>query len=138
MIPEQIRPHQEEVNKHAKIIQDTVFHTYPYIPSGMFKPDTPHSEDCGGCLINAEVDKLVAELNALSPIEKIVEELKNEKEKRKALMLDCDKAFEKANVSKEGSVSELVAELVDDRDRLIRLLRAIKTDINNIAFKMRE
>lgn len=122
---------QKDVNEHAKIIADHVFHSFPYnqmIPN--FKG--PHAEDCEGCIVNTEVEKLVAKLNALSPVEEIIAELEEEKEKRHILTEDRWNAFDKAGVAKEGSIADLVASLVAERDRLIRLLEVIDNDLWNI------
>lgn len=123
----------EEVNEHAEIIANTVYHSYPYNKIGKgFTGSEPHSEDCGGCLINAEVDKLVAKLNALSRVEKIIEQLNHEKAERNALRVDRFRAFDKAGVTEEGSVADLVGTLVDERDRLNSLLKEIKHDMQYI------
>ena len=129
----------KEVNEHAEIIRNSVFHSYPYNRMG-FKPDAPHAEDCEGCLINAEVYKLVTKLNALSNVEKIIDELENERKERQALTTDRNLAFEIAglNAEGEGSISDLVIMLIDERDRLIQLLATIRTDIIKINNKMIE
>jgi hypothetical protein len=118
------------MNKHAEIIQNTVYHTYPYHLTGMFNPDEPHSEDCGGCLINTEVKKLVAELERLSHVENVIAELEHEKIARAMLSLERHQAFEKAGVVENGSVVDLVAALVDERDLLASQLHRIKSKIH--------
>jgi Zn-finger protein len=121
-----------EVNVHANIIADTVFHTFPYnkmIPN--FKG--PHAEDCGGCIINAEVEKLVNELSALSPVKKIVAELEDKKDELQLLMLDRRQAFEKAGVTEEGSITDLVTTLVHERDRLASVINTLRDSINTTA-----
>jgi hypothetical protein len=123
------------MNEHVKNIQDLVFHSYPYNRLG-FSPNTPHAEDCEGCRINEEVKKLVYKLDALSPVEKIVEELKNEKELRESHDRDRNTAFKIAGVERE-SVSDLVTELVEERNHLRRLLETVKIDINNISKKIK-
>lgn len=105
----------EEVHEHAEIVRNNVFHTYPFTKMlAGFNPDAPHAEDCGGCLINAEVDKLVEKLEKLSNPEKIVEELEHEKEERRLLTLDRWTAFEKAGLPEEGSVTDLVERLMHE------------------------
>ena len=126
-----------EQNEHAKIIADHVFHSFPlnkFIPN--FKG--PHAEDCEGCIINAEVEKLVAKLNILSPVEEILAELEKEKEKRRMLAEDRWSSFDRAGVPREGSVADLVATLVDERDRLTRLLKVIDTNLRIIRTKINE
>jgi hypothetical protein len=128
------------MNEHVQVIQDLVFHSYPYNRMG-FKPDAPHAEDCEGCRINAEVKKLVRKLEALEPVETIVAELKNEKAMREALLLDRRQAFEVARVPGQvggRSITDLVGDLVDERNRLTQLLKTIKSDVNNIAQKLDE
>lgn len=124
------------MNEHVRVIQDLVFHSLPYNRM-IINPNTPHAEDCEGCLINAEVKKLVRELDALSPVRAIVAELKEEKEARRALTLDREQAFKNAGVD-SGSVSDLVAGLMHDREMLTQKLERIKGDVNNIAKKLDE
>ncbi len=126
-----------DLNKHAERIRNTVFHSYPYNRVGL-KPDSPHADDCEGCLINSEVDILVTQLNALSHVEDIVENLKRETELRKLLSDERRDAFKIADVAEEGSVAELVRDLVDERDRLLRLLHTIRNDISDIEKKIKE
>jgi hypothetical protein len=117
-------------NEHAEIIANTVYHTFPFDIQG-FKSDAPHSDDCGGCLINAEVAKLVEKLDSLSHVEDVLAQLEHEKEERRKLTLDRWEAFEKAGaVDNGGSVSDLVRELVDERDRLLGLVQEVKSDMN--------
>ena len=124
------------MNEHAEIIANTVFHTFPY---NMLVPNFkgPHAEDCGGCIINAEVAKLVHKLNMLSPVEDIIAELEKEKEKREALTQDRWDAFDKAGVEKAGSVAELVEDLVAQRNRLLHLVEAIDIDLEGIRDKIK-
>lgn len=127
---------QKEINEHAKIIADHVFHSFPY---NQFKPNFkgPHAEDCEGCIVNAEVEKLVDKLNLLSPVEEILAELEKEREKRKTLTEDRWNAFDNAGVPKEGSIADLVATLIAERDRLIRLLEDIDNDLWIIRNKIK-
>jgi hypothetical protein len=128
------------MNEHVKIIQDLVFHSLPYNRM-ILNPNTPHSEDCEGCRINAEVKKLVRELDALSPVRAIVAELKEEKEGRRVLALDRERAFAMAGLPGQSggrTVADLVAELMNDRDRLTSKLDRIKGDVNSIAEKLNE
>jgi hypothetical protein len=130
-----------EVNKHAEIIANTVYHVYPYrvgFPTGGFDPKTPHADDCGGCLINAEVKKLVDKLNTLSPVEEIIAELKEAKNTIKTLVEDISKAFEIAGLTEESSVTSLVETLVWEQNRLTRLLEGVKQDLNITIKKLRE
>jgi len=122
---------RKDVNEHAKIIQDTVFHTYPYNRIG-FKSDAPHAEDCGGCIINAEVEKLVVKLEALSDTVKIAARLEASNTERERLRLDRGRAFEKAGVVINGPVSDLVETIINDRDQLAEQLRQIKAELNTI------
>lgn len=128
---------QKDVNEHAKIIADHTFHSFPYkqlIPN--FKG--PHAEDCEGCIIESEVEKLVSKLNALSPVEEIVAELNEEKERRRTLGVDRHRAFDRAGVPEAGTVADLVATLVDERDQLIHLLEVIDNDLQLIRSKIKE
>lgn len=126
----------KDVDEHAKIIADHVFHSFPYF---QMKPNFkgPHAEDCEGCIVNAEVEKFVAKLKALSPIEKIVAELEKEKEQRRALTVDRWHAFDKAGVAEEGSVTDLVESLVNERARLTRLIEEINNDLDRIRNKIK-
>ena len=127
---------QNDVNKRAEIIRNSVSHSFPYnkmIPNF----EGPHSEDCEGCLINAEVEILVAELNRLSPVEKIIEELEHEKKLRKLLSKEQHLAYEKAGVDEKGSIADLVSILVEDRNRLDNLLQIINNDLNILQIKLK-
>lgn len=127
----------EEVNEHAEIIANAVFHSYPFKKMGRgFNASEPHSEDCSGCLINAEVEKLVTKLNTLSPVEKIIEQLNHEKKEANTLRADRFRAFDKAGINEEGSVTDLVGKLVDERNHLISLLQEIKKDMKFILTKI--
>jgi hypothetical protein len=84
------------------------------------------------------VEKLVAELNALTPIENIVAELEHERNARKMLSVERDDAFKRAGVVEEGSVVDLVDALVQERDRLTKLLTLIRGDITLIERRFRE
>lgn len=127
-----------EINRHAEIIRDNVFHTFPFnrmIPN--FKG--PHAEDCGGCIIEAEVDKLVTKLNALSHVEDIIAELEQVKHGRKLLSDERHLAFEKAGVNADGkSITDLVESLVKERDHLHNLIEYIRNNMNNILIKVNE
>lgn len=123
------------VNEHAEIIANLVFHSYPHKAMG-FNPNEPHAEDCEGCLINAEVAKLVVKLNALSDVEKTLSELEEVKKELSILKLDRWRAFEYAGVAEEGPLAVLVAGLLNERKHFSRLLQTIKNDINSIASKI--
>lgn len=125
----------EKMNEHAEIIKNTVFHTLPY-NKWMVNENDPHAEDCGGCIINAEVEKLVAKLDALSPVEDIVAQLEREKEERRLLVLDRLRAFKKAGIAEEGPIEDLVVILVAERDLLRSQLQEIKRDVGNISEKL--
>jgi len=134
-----------KVNEHAKIIADTVFHTFPYnqmIPNFQ----GPHAEDCGGCIINAQVEVLVAELDRLSPIKSIVADLENKKKELELLTLDRRRAFEKAGitefkkagVAEEDSITDLVTSLVRKHDQLVRVIKAVRNGTNTTAELLNE
>jgi hypothetical protein len=124
-----------EVNEHAEIIANTVYHTFPYnmlIPN--FKG--PHADDCGGCLINAEVKKLVDKLNELSPVEEIIANLEESNNNLETLRADKSLAFRLADFREDGSISYLVTNLVSERDRLARLLESTKRELNTTIRKL--
>ena len=125
-----------DVDEHAKIIADHVFHSFPYkqfIPN--FKG--AHAEDCEGCIVEAEVAKLVAKLKELSPVEDIIAELERQKEARRVLVTDRRHAFEKAKLVEYGTVTDLVADLIKERDRLLHLVDEINHDLETIRNKIR-
>lgn len=123
----------DAVNEHVEIIKKTAFHTYPF-NFLTFNPNDPHTEDCGGCIINAEVDKLVDKLNEFSHVEDIIAQLEEVQEEKRLLKLDRVYAFRKAgkNVG-DGTITDLVTELIDERDALISKLQEIKKGIGNIS-----
>lgn len=127
----------KDVNKHVQIIADHVFHSFPY---KQFKPNFkgPHAEDCEGCIVNAEVEKLVAKLKILSPVEEILAELEREKEKRRTLIDDRWNAFDKAGVPKKGLIADLVADLIAERNRLLHLVESIDNNLLNIRNKIKD
>lgn len=129
------------MNEHAEVIANTVYHTFPYsvgFPLGGFGPETPHADDCGGCLINAEVKKLVDKLNELSPMEEIVANLEAANQTVETLSFEISRAFEIAGVPEEGTVTSLVGLLVTQRAHLTSLLEDIKKDLNITISKLRE
>ena len=125
---------QIEVNKHAEIIKEQVFHTFPY---GAFIPNFkgPHADDCPGCIIEAELQILVDKIAELSPVEDILAELGLEKMKNEAHVEDRKNAFTRAGMedSKTMTLLELVGMLVNDRDRLTRLLDTVSSDLNVVT-----
>lgn len=124
-----------EQNEHETIIKNTVFHTFPY---SMMIPnfEGPHAEDCGGCIINAEVEKLVAELNRLSPVKEIIAELEAAKKKIETLTEDRRKAFFIANRPDEGAVAGLVAVLVSERDQLDHVRKTIESTLKKLVVSL--
>lgn len=133
MTPEELR---KEVSEHAEIIKDTVFHSYPHNSIG-FKSDAPHAEDCGGCIINAEVEKLVTKLNDLSDTVKIKAELAEVKMELEDHKLDRWRAFERANVIADGPVVDLVDTLIDQLNRFAHLVQTAGIDVDDIAERLR-
>ena len=118
------------VNKHAEIIKEQVFHTFPYnafIPN--FKG--PHADDCPGCIIEAELQILVDKIAELSPVEDIVEELEREKAKNAVYIEARQNAFDRAGVYYNNTTTlvELVGDLVDERNRLARILTLVSDDL---------
>lgn len=127
-----------EVNKHAEIIKQQVFHTFPYnafIPN--FKG--PHADDCPGCIIEAELKILVDKIAELSPVEDIVEELEREKAKNAVYTEARESAFAIADVEDDGtrSLVDLVESLVNERDRLDGFLTTILEDLNEVTSKLK-
>ena len=127
----------KEVNESAQKIRDQVFHTFPF---GTFRPNFkgPHADDCPGCIIEAELDKLVEKLNELAPVEKIIAELDDEKAKVESYKEDRSKAFIIGGLREEGSVASLVAIFVSEKDRLTHLLGVVKNDLTETVRKLNE
>jgi hypothetical protein len=127
---------QENINEHAEIIANHVFHSFPYkqlIPN--FKG--PHAEDCEGCVVEAEVEKLVTKLNSLSHVEDIIADLERERHLRELLSEERHLAFKKAGIDSDGkSVTELVESLVEERDRLRSLLSYVRDNIGDLHYKI--
>lgn len=119
----------EEIDKHVEIIRNSVYHAFPYnqlVPN--FKG--PHAENCEGCIIEAEVDILVAELRSLSRVEEIIADLNREKELRHLLSEERHKALELAGISDETlSVADVVIQLIEERDQLQRAAEKLKKQL---------
>lgn len=116
-------------NEHAKIIYDHVFHSFPY---NQFIPNFrgEHAEDCEGCIIEAEVDKLVAKLESLSHVEDVIAELERERDLRKLLSDERHQAFVKAGVDDEGqSIANVVETIVNQRNDYRGLLASVRESI---------
>ena len=120
-----------EVNKHAEIIKEHVYHTFPYntlVPN--FKG--PHAEDCGGCIIEAELQILVDKIAELSPTEDIIEELKTARNVIRTLKSDNSRAYDIAGVIERGSVDSLVRDLVEERNNLTQVLKKVTDDLDAV------
>lgn len=134
---ETIEEFKKEVNQHVERIRDSVFHSYPY-QSIPVTSDTPHAEDCEGCLINREVTELVNIISELIDVKIIMTELEHERKAREMLSTERHEAFKRAGVPEEGSVADLVGSLVDGQYRLSNLLHTITRDLSSTVEKLRQ